>query len=147
MSSFNKGLYCFAWDLLCAFSISHSTTSWLCICQVKDVNIFAAWLEVPQLFFEHVHHCADGRKRIELIVLFCCCMSTWWLLDQDLPLPSFQLKSSIFWDIMLHGLLKVSQCFGGNVTSIFRSKEWAKQETNMKQVAGRVHGLQKRRTI
>jgi hypothetical protein len=44
------------------------------------------------------------------------------------------MKISIFWDILLCSLLKVSQCFGVAFTSIFRVKE---QATIMRQVASR----------
>jgi hypothetical protein len=41
----------------------------------------------------------------------------------------------MFWDITSCSLSKVNRCFGGNIASIFKVEEWAKQETSVKQVA------------
>jgi hypothetical protein len=42
---------------------------------------------------------------------------------------------STFWDVTPRSLLKVDQCFEENIISIFRVKEYDKQETSMKQAA------------
>jgi hypothetical protein len=39
-------------------------------------------------------------------------------------------KSSIFWDITLYILLKLSDVLEQNVASIFRVEEWAKKESS-----------------